>query len=253
MSICLEPLVAEAEVTQTEEANVEFIGTVEIDQPLLMTSDLTLDCVVNTGWPVEVDPNGTQVTGPMTIHFSTTVVIPEGTSVYLTGNVIITGSLKAPGLSPVLASASAAVTVAQYHGFRIESNDSVIDMARGENVDADIMIYNWGNGVETVALEILDMPEDVQVSLSVSQVSIYPDDYSTVRISVSARNDCDSGMHQVDIKAVSIASGGGCVDVYTLRVYVNKFSDNFQVPGVPVPAIILVVVLVALAVGSRRR
>ena len=154
MNVSLEPHQVEAEVTQSEEGEAKFQGTVEIDQSQFMRGNLTLKCVMSTGWPVEVEPNRTEVKGPMTILFTTTVEVPPGTSSLLTGNVVLTASLKVPGLTAIHAEASAIVIVGQYHKLRIESSEPHTHLERGQSGQIEVNIYNDGNGQDTFEISL---------------------------------------------------------------------------------------------------
>jgi len=251
--ISLDPLEQKAEVTMAQLGTVEFQGTVEIDQPRLMTSVLTLTCVVNTGWPVETDPNGTEVTGPMTIQFTTTVIVPPATSSLLTGNVMVTGSLKAPGLAPVLAQASAVVTVDQYYVLRIEAEEPLKDLERGESDETELNVYNDGNGQDTIKLSLMDVPEGMRIGLNSNQATIQPREFVTIVLDINVGNDSPGGMNTVIVRAVSSESGGDYYRDYPIHIKVNTMADNFKAPGLPVSFVILAILAVTIFVRKRTR
>ena len=250
MSISLEPTQQEAEITSRDNGTVELQGTVEIDQPRVMTSVLTLDCVANTGWPVDIDPNGTEVTGPMTIHFTTTVVIPAGTSSLLTANVIISGSLKAPGLAPVVASASAVVTVKQYFKLRI-STSYMAHVQRGESDNIEVAITNDGNGMDTVNIELLGVPDGIRVSLSTNQVTIHQNEHVTIELEVTANKDSPAGSHDMVIMATSGGSGGEYHQSETVIAYVDTPFDG--APGLSISIVILAIIVVSVIAQHRKK
>ena len=253
MSLRLEPTQVEAEVTQSLAGTAELQGTIEIDQPQLLTSNLTLTCVVNTGWPVEVDPNGTKVTGPTTIHFTTTVEVPPATSALLTGNVIVTASLKAPMLTAVEASSSVIVTVSQYYKMRIEVNTPLMDLERGQSDQVELNIYNDGNGKDTFEILLLDVPYRIRASLGQNQVSVHQDEHITIVMDVTVEDDSPDVQHRLEVKAVSVGSGGEYDKTYPVFINVRTFSDNIKAPGLPVSLVILVIVAVALVHKLRAK
>jgi hypothetical protein len=253
MSIGLEPTQAEAEVTQTEADTVGFTGTVDIDQPVWMTSELTLNCVVNTGWPGTLDPNGTDVTGPATIVFTTSVEVPAATSSLLTGNVIISGSLKAPGLSPVMASASAIVTVDQYYSLRIDSSEPMNDLERGTSGQTEINLYNHGNGQDTFKLSLSTAPAGIRLSLESDQVTVQQDEYVHVVLEITVGNDADGGQHSIVVTAASLESGGEYKEEYTVYVVVRTFGDDLGAPGFPLGMALIAILVVASRARQRAR
>jgi hypothetical protein len=111
LSLSLSPSQLEAHVTDTELGAVTFTGNATVEQLQLMSSTVTLQAVVNTGWPVVLSPQTIPFDGPGTEKFYVTVIVPPATSSLETGTVIVTGNCKAPGLAPIVASASAVVTV----------------------------------------------------------------------------------------------------------------------------------------------
>jgi len=251
MNVSLEPPQVEAEVTQSEGGEVEFQGTVEVDQPQLLTSNLTIKCVMNTGWPVEVEPNGTEVTGPMTIHFKTTLEVPPATSSLLAGNMMLTASLKSPGLTAIHAGASAIVTVGQYHKLRIECSDPLTDLERGQNGQIEVNIYNDGNGQDTFDVSLEEIPDGIRASLGQNKVTVQQDEYETIIVDVTIEEDSPDVMHTITVRVTSTGSDGDYSRTYPVFVSVKTFSDNIKAPSVPIP-IVIFTLLVATVLIRRR-
>jgi len=249
MSISLDQAQVEAEVTAREGAEVQVPGSVEIDQPQWETSELTLTSVVNTGWSGEIDPNGTQVRGPMTVRFTVTVEVPAGTSSLLTGNVIIRGSLKPPGLSPVVASATAVVTVKQYFVIRLSAAEPMASMERGSGEKIEVDVYNDGNGQDTVQFELIGVPEGIRVSLDTNQVTVGQGEYETIGIDVTTTRDSPAGNHQIDVQATSLESGGAYKVSFTAFARIDTPFDG--APGPALPTVLLAVLAAAVMTRCR--
>jgi hypothetical protein len=111
LSLSLSPTQLMATITPLQMDTVTFNGTMEVEQLQFETSTVSLQAVVNTGWPVVLSPQTMSCHGPSMEHFSVSVVVPPDTDPTTTANVIVTGSCKAPGLAPVVASCSAVVSV----------------------------------------------------------------------------------------------------------------------------------------------
>ena len=108
LSPSLYPNQLQAKVTQAQLGAVTFGGnaTVEKIQGIERVT-VTLQAIVNTGWPVVLSPQTIAFINPGNQKFQVTVIVPPSTSSLLVGNVIVTGSAKAPGLAPIPAAASA--------------------------------------------------------------------------------------------------------------------------------------------------
>jgi hypothetical protein len=155
LSLSLFPSQLQAKVTQSQLGAVTFGGnaTVEKIQGIERVT-VTLAAVVNTGWPVVISPQTIPFINPRTERFQVTVIVPPATSSLLTGNVIISGTAKAPGLAPIPASASAVVTVSQYFKLRIEAESPLREVKPGDLTFNVVNVYNDGNGQDTFELEI---------------------------------------------------------------------------------------------------
>ena len=103
--LSLEPWQQKAHVTDTQLGAVTFNGTATVEMLPRMSCTVTLQVVVNTGWPAVIDPQTISFSGSGSASFLVTVIVPPNTSSLETGNVIVTGSAKVPGMAPVVASA----------------------------------------------------------------------------------------------------------------------------------------------------
>ncbi len=249
VSVSLEPGQAVAEVTQTEGDEVTLNGTVEIDQPLVLTSELTLETVANTGWPTEVKPNSTTVTGPATVQFNVVVEVPADTSSLLTGNVFVTISLKAPALAPIEVRASAVVTVDQFFKILLTSPEPLAHVKRGTTDRIELSIYNNGNGMDTLSLELIGAPDGIRMTLATNQVTVFNGEYATVGIEVMASEDAPKGSSTVLVRATSVTSGGEFTTQLPVYVYVDTVFN--QAPWPHVPVVLMALVIAALAVHRR--
>jgi len=254
ISIHMEPSQAEAAVTQREGDDVQFTGTVEVDQPAYVRSNVTLECTVNTGWGSVIEPNMTSVTGPDIVRFTVTVTVPSATSSLLVGNVNVQTSVKAPLLAPIIASTSAVVTADQYFSARLEFEEfAFIRLGKGESDQVELVIYNDGNGQDTFVVSLEEVPPGLRASLQQSQVVVQQRESGSVVIDVTVDQDSDGGTHKIVVKVTSSESQGDYSRTEPLLVHVQTLREDLKVPGLPVPLVLVSICLVAAILRERRR
>lgn len=252
----IDPPQQEAEVTDREHGEVTFQGTVEVDQPAVMTSTLNITAVMNTGWPTVIEPSDLEVTGPATVEFELTVVVPPATSSFLAGNLMATARLKAPLMAAIQCLASAIVTVAQYHKVRIDTFSPIVEAKRGEERKVEMSVYNDGNGLATMRVSVQEAPEGVNVGLSESQFSVHSDDHHEFEVFVDITG-AFSGEDGRVIILVEDMGREGDVELsrtYTLFVKVETISSNLGDAGpLVIAAVVCTVVAVVLFFLNWRR
>ncbi len=246
LSLCLYPSQLQAVVTQSQIGTVTFGGNATVDQLFFQDSTVTLQAVVNTGWPVKVDPTTIFFKGPGTERFQVTVIIPPGTSSLVVGNVIATGSCKAPGLSPTVATAQGIVTVKQYHKIRIESEEPQERVSSGDTAEFEIFIYNDGNGPATFKLTVLDMPKDIKVELNNDEYSLQEDQFARVFVKVTPGGRAPAGEHVIGIRVEAFNGQGDDGDSTTFNVTAVVPSMASEI-GYPTIAGLVIVAGVAVA------
>ena len=251
LSVSLDPAETEVEVTEAQLGTGQFQGTAEIDQPIYMTSNVSVDVVVNTGWPVVVDPDWEEVTGPDTLSFVVTVIVPPATSSLLVGNLFVRVTAKAPLLAPVQATTSAIVTVDQYCELRLEVEDPLHAIRRGESAKVEVNIYNDGNGQDTFELTLMDVPDGVRASLDTSQVTVQQDENVTFVIEVKVGDDASGGMHTILVRARSMESDELIVKDAPLFVNVETLSGDLRSNIQEITIVIVVTVAVFLVLRKR--
>ncbi len=249
LSISLSPSQLEAVVTQDQLGAVTFEGEVTVDQLRVMSSTVTQQAVVSTGWPVVISPTTIKFAGPGTESFTVTVIVPPGTSALMTGNVLVTASCKAPGLSPVVASANAVVTVKGYYLLTIESEDPVLTLSPGESGEVKLQVWNRGNGMARVSASVGPKPESVRFEFSADVFMVESEEYHNLTIKITATESAPRGSHEV-IVLFTLAEGEPSEGSYHA-----SFPITLNIPtiaatiGYPVIAALVVLSCVGVAVA----
>jgi hypothetical protein len=189
LTLGLFPTNLQAKVTQSQLGSVTFGGNATVDKIQgIERVTVTIQAVVNTGWPVVVSPQTMVFVNPRTQQFQVNVIVPPATSSLLTGNVIVSGQAKAPGLAPVVAAASGVVTVSQYFKLRIEAEQPLRQVKPGELTYNVVNVYNDGNGQDTFELEIENNEDLVKkqftVLLGSTDITVQQEEYQPVRVTV---------------------------------------------------------------------
>ena len=258
LSLSLYPSQLQAKITQSQLGQVTFGGNATVEQMLIMESTVTLTTRVNNGWPTLISPQTLVFKGPGTQKFSVQVTVPPGTSSLVTGNLIVTGSCKAPGLSPVIASAGAVVTIGQYYKIRVESSEPSATVRSGETAKIELEIYNDGNGPVTFRLTVLDPPEDIQVELENEQFSVGEDESTIFSSRATPSPRASAGEHTIGIFVEAfngLAEEGGST-TFNITTIVTTLTSEIGYPtiaGIIVIAVIGVAVVVLWKMGKLKR
>jgi hypothetical protein len=111
LSLELSPNMLEASVTHNQNGPVTFNGTATVEQLRFITSTVTLS--VTCIWTSIVTPSTLEFNGPGEKTFHATVIVPPMESSLSVGQVIVSGTCRAPGMPVAVAQANGVVTVAQ--------------------------------------------------------------------------------------------------------------------------------------------
>ncbi len=259
LSLSLFPSQLQAKVTQSQLGAVTFGGNATVEKmPNVQRVTVTLQAIVNTGWPVVISPQTIAYVNPRTERFTVSVIVPPATSSLITGNVIVSGSAKAPGLSPVVASASAVVTVAQYFKLRIEAESPLREVKPGEITFNVVNVYNDGNGQDTFELEIENNKELAKnqwtVLLGSTDISIQQDEYSPVKITAQTPQKWRLYAKEIHTITVKVTSSEGRAKnlLYAKDYPIFIYMKGTYIPGFD-PFLVIIAIGGAVAVVGIQR
>ena len=239
LSLSLYPTQLQAKVTQSQLGAVTFGGNATVEKISgIERVTVTLQAVVQTGWPVVISPQTIPFINPDTVRFTVTVIVPPATSSLLTGNVMVTGSAKAPGLSPVVA--------------------SLREVKPGELTYNVVNVYNDGNGQDTFELEIENNKDLVKaqwtVLLGSTDISVMQDEYSAVRITAQTPQEWRlyaKEIHTIIIKVTSAEARAKQLlydKTYPLYIYMK----GYYIPGFDPFMVVIAFALVAVVFKRRQ-
>jgi len=259
LSLSLFPSALQAKVTQAQLGAVTFGGnaTVEKMQGIERVT-VTLTAVVNTGWPVVLSPQTIPFINPGTVKFQVTVIVPPATSSLLVGNVIVNGQAKAPLISPVVAAASAVVTVSQYFKLRIEAEQPLRQVKPGELTYNVVNVYNDGNGQDTFELEIENnenlVKKQFTVLLGSTDITVQPMEYQPVRITVQTPQDWTIWTKEMNTLSLKVSSSEARSknELYSKAYPLFIYMKGYYIPGFDPFMVVLAFAFIAVIVKRRQ-
>lgn len=261
VTILLNPSQMQAKVTDSQIGAVAFSGTAIVDKiPGIERLVLTLRAVVNTGWPVVISPMTIPYVNPGTQPFQVVVIVPPSTSSQLIGTVTVTGSAKVVGMAPIIANANGVVTVAQYFKLRLETESPLREVSPGDITYNLVNVYNDGNSMDTIQVEIENVKDLVNagwtVLLGSTDVSIKSEEYVPVKVTVQTSQEWRLWAKEIlpiTLKATSMeAKARNELYVKTYPVFV--YMKGYHIPGFdPFLAIIALVIVVVMFQGAQER
>jgi uncharacterized membrane protein len=149
-----------AKVTEDQLGAVTFGGNVTIEkQQGVERVSVTLDGDTASGWPTVVSPQTMAFINPGTQQFQLTVIVPPGTPVSST-----TSTVYVHASSPIWEddqTASVRVYVHQYFKLDIWMEQTSYESEPGDSVMGKIYVNNSGNGEDTFAISVEDLPEGI--------------------------------------------------------------------------------------------
>jgi hypothetical protein len=259
LSLALHPTNLQAKVTQSQLGAVAFGGNATVDKIQgIERVTVQLTAIVNTGWAVVVSPQTMVFVNPDTQRFMVSVIVPPATSSLLTGNVIVTGSAKAPGLAPVLSAATGVVTVAQYFKLRIEAESPLRQVKPGELTYNVVNVYNDGNGMDTFELEIENNEDLVKkqftVLLGSTDITVLQDEYQPVRLTVQTPQTWTLYKKEMNTFIVKVTSSEARAKnlLYTKTYPLFIYMKGYYIPGFD-PFLALIAIAFVAVIFKRRQ
>jgi hypothetical protein len=239
----LVPAQLEAEVSPSKEGAVTFDGTVNMEQAMFVTSDITLQSRVNAGWPTVISPQVLEITGTGSDDFQVTVIVPPGTSSLMTGMLRVTASAKAPGLAPTTGEGTALVTVSQYFKIRIETEERHIELRKGEGTQHEIRLYNEGNGLSSFWIDV-ESPKGIAAVASSNKLDILQDEGESISVKIDVGDGVAPGTYPIDVHVETRSDDEGPMvgESITIYVFVPSIIERAGVIG-------LVGIVLCIAIG----
>ena len=261
VSIQLTPSQMQAHITDSQIGAVSFAGTVTVDKiPAIERLIVTLTAGVDTGWPWVISPMTMPFVNPGSRQFQVTVIVPPSTSSLIIGTVMVTGSAKVTGMAPIISTANGVVTVAQFFKLRLETESPLREVAPGDVTYNLVNVFNDGNSIDTIEVEIENIKElvdaDWTVLLGSTDVSVKADEYVPVKVTIQTSQEWRlwaKEIYPIILKATSMEAKERN-EMYIKSYPVFVYMKGFHIPGFdPFMAIIALVIAVVMFQGAQEK
>ena len=155
LTLSINPIQCQAIVNDTQDGPVVFWGNATVEKLPVLTITVTLSA--SCPWPALIAPSTMTFKDSRSQQFVVNVVVPSKTSSLDVGQLLISGTAKAPGIASQAASASAVVTVRQYCGLEASVQGGPFEgIHAGSTVAGRLVVNNTGNGLDSVTIDLLD-------------------------------------------------------------------------------------------------
>jgi hypothetical protein len=189
-----------------------------------------------------------------------TVVLPPSTSTQIIGTVMVTGSAKVTGMAPIISTANGVVTVAQFFKLRLETESPLREVSPGDVTYNLVNVFNDGNSIDTIQVEIENIKELVDqewtVLLGSTDVSVKADEYVPVKVTVQTSQEWRlwaKEIYPIILKATSMEAKERN-EMYIKSYPVFVYMKGFHIPGFdPFMAIIALVIALVMFQGAQER
>jgi hypothetical protein len=252
-------------VTPSSIGAATFSATVTVTKlPAVGTVMVQLDGTTSTGWTTVVSPMTIPFTQGTDVQISVTVVVPQAAPTSSIGKVTINGLASWPG-GTATAMTSGTVTVVQYYRIQPQAVQSFVTVPPGGQAVLTLELYNRGNGLDTIVIEITNLKDLAKKSWMVSATAyevsnIVQDEYGTIRIFVRTQKPpygIDHKMAEPNYIQLNVKSGNAdiagqsVIKTYVFAVVV----DGWGLPGFDITFLIMAFAMVAsyLAYHQKRQ
>jgi hypothetical protein len=264
MEVTLFPPELEAKVTADQPGAVTFGGNVTIDkQQGVERVTVTLTAETANGWPTVLSEHTMVFINPETRRFQLTVIVPEGAPVSST-----TATVHAHAESPIWSddqSVMVTVTVQQFFKMGAWMEQSTFESEPGERVMGKLFVNNSGNGEDTLAVSVAELPKGItKVIFDEEQLAIpygFEGDFAfTIHVDKDLEVGQDGTMLTIVLKVTSLeakARGLAYAKTYPMYVYCpgweTKLKEDWPTYVGYGVGVTVVIIPVALVIRWRRR
>ena len=256
LSIEIFPTVVSADVSEDTAELVIFQGTVTVDMPRMVNGIVTLQPYLqDVSFSTSVNPNTMEFTGPGSDTFTLIVIVPAGARAYAPVNIIVTGSLNLPAMSPVVASASVQLTVDEYFSAQATSREPTVTIGRGETGDIELVFNYTGNSDVDITMEVGGAHEGIEFEFPEAPFETGPGGSTNVTVRASVGSGAPSGATAVTIHFLATSHLGEATSLvapFQVTVNVPTMAQRLGLAGFTMVTILLAAVGVVMYVGWRK-
>jgi hypothetical protein len=257
LTLSLVPTQLEARVTNSQNGPVMFGGNATVEKFSGNLERVTVTLSASCIWPAIVSPTTMVFTNMQPQPFYVTVVVPPKTSSLEIGQLIISGTAKAPGMPAATATANAVVTVAQYFKLSIGADTPLREVKPGDITYNTVNIYNEGNGLDSFELEVTNtkdlLKKQFNVIIERTSIDIQQEEYAQIKITIQTPQGFRLWARDlvlVTLKVNSVEARNNNL-LYSQEYSLSIFMKGFHTPGFD--PFLAVLAFAGIAVIVKRR
>jgi hypothetical protein len=265
LELSLEEKELGAEVSETMHGEVHFNGTVRLAGNDAFQLAVELEPSLDTGWFCSCSPRIIVTSDDDTHWFEVVVVVPEETPAEPSGVLTVNAQALGGGFQ-LNASARALVDVMPYYRVMIESDVPYKEITPGSLVSFSIKVWNYGNAVDTLELDIVNLRDLVNdhwtITLSTIQLAKIPvEEYRVVNVTAQSPREETFWKERPSLITIRIISVRAREDQgltvtwsYSLVAYERgSYPPNYNCGTVGLTVAILAALVIAVAWRWRSR
>ena len=155
--LSLSPTSQQANVSPVDDAYVTFYGNATVDKLPTPLQRVTVTLEASSMYETAIEPSTMVFTASGSQSFAVKVIVPSRTHSFMICQLLVNGNAKAPGMPVAMATTSALITMSQYFGLEARVvGGTFAGLRAGSVLNGTLRVSNTGNGLDTVAIELLD-------------------------------------------------------------------------------------------------
>ncbi len=257
LTLSLVPTQLEARVTNSQNGPVMFGGNATVEKFSGNLERVTVTLSASCIWPAIVSPSTMVFTNMQPQAFFVTVVVPPKTSALEVGQLIVSGTAKAPGMPVATATANAVITVGQYFKLSIGADTPLREVKPGDITYNTVNIYNEGNGMDSFELEVTNskdlLKKEFNVIIERTSIDIQQEEYAQIKITVQTPQGFRLWARDLVLVTLKVSSAEARNNnlLYSQEYSLSIYMRGFNQPGFD--PFLAVLAFAGIAVIVKRR
>jgi hypothetical protein len=248
LQLALSPNALEAHVTNSQNGPVSFSGNATVEKLSGSLERVTVTLSATCVWTAIVTPSTMIFSVPGTQQFWVTVIVPPKTSSLEVGQVIVSGTARAPGMPVAVAQANGVVTVDQFYKVSLGSDSPLREVQPADLTFGVINIYNEGNGIDSFEIEVENSKElqdkEWNIIIERTSVDVSAEEFKQIKVTIQTPQKWTIWTKKIQLVTIKVVSA----EARNANIlYSQKYSVSIFVKGIHIPGFDLTFAVMALA------
>ena len=190
-----------------KDAVLQFTGQVEVQQPVLMRSDVALSA--SCYWPATVNPDTLEFQGSFKQTFTVNVIVPAGTLPQQRQTLEVVGSVKTPGLPAKTANATSAIYIADYPLLAVQYDVMQTHFKAGHTHDIKLTVESKAGEDLELTVTGSEDPDSPKAELRGGPQTIPAREGANVTVRVTVPKNAEGGTQTLHLRLTATTRDGG--------------------------------------------